>query len=284
MPVVKQMVRRRNFLNKKNKLRSFKRIKCNVTNIISNTSKWCLLHYKVCRLLRLSPYDVCWYMMVVILWRLSVTTFVASWCLSPIRTFVTYRVCHSIDKRYFYVQGSKAVSGWWTIVNMIALQKQKPFVLNECMICVQYILYVSTVLYCRYPWSTILSFGTMDKDWQNLLYCIVLQVPLVNHSFLWNYGQGLAKSHRGKYFLTTLFKIQNKKEKGGLTSFMMHHPNFWHCIILTDDTVSSQLLTLYHPNCWHCIIPTDDTGSSQLLTLNHPNCWHCIPTSDTVSS
>ena len=98
MPVVKQMKRRRNFLNKKNKLRSFKRIKCNVTNIISNTSKWCLLHYEVCRLLRLSPYDVCWYMMVVILWRLSVTTFVASWCLSPIRTFVTYRVCHSIFK------------------------------------------------------------------------------------------------------------------------------------------------------------------------------------------
>ena len=35
-----------------------------------------LLHYEVCRLWHLSPYEVCWYMMFVSLWRLSLMTFV----------------------------------------------------------------------------------------------------------------------------------------------------------------------------------------------------------------
>ena len=52
----------------------------------------------------------------------------------------------------------------------------------------------------------------------------------------------------------------------------LYHPNCWHCIIPTADTVSSQLMTLDHSNCWHCIILTADTVS-QLMTLYHPNCW-----------
>ena len=53
---------------------------------------WRLLHYEVCQLWRLSPYDVCWYCIVysvydgcwittfVALWGLSSMTFVAFWC------------------------------------------------------------------------------------------------------------------------------------------------------------------------------------------------------------
>ena len=59
-----------------------------------------LSHCDVCRLLCLSHYYVCRIIGLVIFLGLSHMRFVALWCLSPIMTFVAYRVCRSINISY----------------------------------------------------------------------------------------------------------------------------------------------------------------------------------------
>ena len=62
----------------------------------------CLLNFDVCRIMtivrlwRLSHYDICRIMMFVVYDIWHIMMFVALWRLSPIMTFVAYRVCRSI--------------------------------------------------------------------------------------------------------------------------------------------------------------------------------------------